>query len=113
MTAGELNVDRKTWTFMLGGLALAVALAVLVSPFASTSPDGLDRVSEDHGFADRSEGAQVWQRAPIADYSTPGVEGPISTSVAGLLGTVGVAGLGYLGARLLRARRAPHQPPER
>ncbi len=100
-------MDRKTWTFMLGGLALAIALAVLVSPFASTSPDGLDRVSQDQGFGEHAEGAQLWQRAPIPDYATPGVEGALSTSLAGLLGTLAVAGLGYLGARLVRARRAP------
>lgn len=103
-------MDRKTWIFMLGGLALAIALAVLVSPFASSNPDGLDRVSQDQGFAEHAEGAQVWQRAPIPDYATPGVEGPISTSVAGLLGTLAVAGLGYLGARLVRARRGPEAP---
>lgn len=103
-------MDRKTWLFMLGGLALAVALAFALSPFASSSPDGLDRVSQDQGFAEHAEGAQVWQHAPIQDYSMPGVGGRLATSVAGIAGTLAVAGIGYLGARIIRLRRRSVSP---
>ena len=37
--------------FLLGGLLVAIGLALLVSGFASSSPDGLNKVAEDHGFA--------------------------------------------------------------
>ena len=37
--------------FTILALALAIGLATAVSPFASSSPDGLNRVAEDHGFA--------------------------------------------------------------
>ncbi len=106
-------MDTKTWMFMLGGLVLAAALAFAVSPFASSSPDGLDRVSQDHGFAEQAEKAQVWHGAPIPDYSFPGVEGRLATSVAGLVGTLAVAAIGYAGAIALRARRRVGSPNER
>lgn len=95
---------------MAVGLVLAAALAFVVSPFASSSPDGLDRVSEDQGFAKRAEGAEVWRGAPIPDYALPGVEGRLSTSVAGLIGTLAVAGLGCAGAWVIRARRKSVSP---
>ncbi|MBK7976049.1 MAG: PDGLE domain-containing protein [Deltaproteobacteria bacterium] len=79
-------MDRKTWGFMLAGLALAVALAFVVAPFASSNPDGLDRVSQDHGFAEAAEGAQVWRRAPIPEYSFPRMDGPPPQGVAGVIG---------------------------
>jgi cobalt/nickel transport protein len=100
-----MTMDRKTWGFMLAGLALAVALAFVVAPFASSNPDGLDRVSQDHGFAEAAEGAQVWRRAPIPEYSFPRMDGRLSTGVAGVIGTLGVAGIAFLGARMIRARR--------
>jgi hypothetical protein len=37
--------------FAVLALAVAVGLAVGVSPYASASPDGLERVAEDEGFA--------------------------------------------------------------
>jgi cobalt/nickel transport protein len=37
--------------FLVGGLLVAIGLAMLVSGFASSSPDGLNKVAEDHGFA--------------------------------------------------------------
>ena len=36
--------------FILGGIALSLALAIFLSPFASPHPDGLERVAEDKGF---------------------------------------------------------------
>ncbi len=85
---------------ILIGLLIAVALAFFFSPFASQSPDGLEKVAEDEGFLHKGEGQEVFS-APIPDYAMPNVkhEG-LATSLAGLVGTVltfGVAfGLGYL-----------------
>jgi hypothetical protein len=38
------------------GLALAVGLAFFAAPYASSSPDGLDRVAADEGFAGAAGG---------------------------------------------------------
>jgi cobalt/nickel transport protein len=41
----------STKAVLVVALLVALALAGLVSRFADTSPDGLTKVSEDHGFA--------------------------------------------------------------
>jgi cobalt/nickel transport protein len=41
----------STRVVVVVALLVALALAGLVSRFASSSPDGLTKVSEDHGFA--------------------------------------------------------------
>lgn len=97
---------KSTLIFALAGLAFAAALALIVSPFASSHPDGLERVAEDKGFIEKAEETEpVWKSAPLPDYSVPGlsekkvdeetgeeVEEPtrLSTGLAGLLGTVGI-----------------------
>ena len=85
-------------------LALAVGLAAAASPYASSSPDGLERVAGDKGFAARGEP----HRAPAPDYAIPGIENPrLATGAAGLAGTLLVFGLGYGVAAVLRRRPAP------
>jgi cobalt/nickel transport system permease protein len=96
----------RVWWLM--GLLIALAL-VLLSPLASSSPDGLERVAEDKGFIDVAQGPSF---EIIADYMFPGVENEAAATIlAGLVGTVVVFGivyaLAYLVANLRRARRAP------
>jgi cobalt/nickel transport protein len=92
--------------FTLAGLAIAVALALIVSPWASSSPDGLEKVAEDKGFIEKAEETEpVWESSPIPDYAVPGlteeavdeetgevVEEPtrLATALAGLIGTVAI-----------------------
>jgi len=49
---------RTRWV-VVGLLAVALLLAGVVSRFASSDPDGLTKVSQDHGFAhtEKSHGA--------------------------------------------------------
>lgn len=42
----------STAAVLVGGLLVALALAGVVSRFADGSPDGLTKVSQDHGFAE-------------------------------------------------------------
>jgi len=86
--------------FMLIGLLAAVTVAIILSPFASSSPDGLEKVAEDKGFLDTAV-EEPPLTSPIPDYTMPGVESEgLATSLAGLLGTLltfGVAfGIGHL-----------------
>lgn len=87
------------------GLLIAIGVAILLSPFASKSPDGLERVAEDKGFLEKGEGPPVLA-SPAPDYTMPGVKSKwLSTPIAGVLGTLltfaTACGLG----RLLRWRR--------
>lgn len=86
---------------MFGGAILI--LAVVASFVASSSPDGLERVAADLGF---ERHAATLYTAPIPDYTMPHVAGPISGSLAGVLGTVVVGALAWGAGRLLTTRRA-------
>lgn len=97
---------RADLTWMLAGLGVALALAALVSPFASTSPDGLEKVAEDHGFIDHAAETPVWRWSWIPDYAMPGVahEG-LATALAGVVGTALVFALAWAYTRLAVKRK--------
>ena len=83
------------------GLIACLAVACL-SPLASSSPDGLERVAEDKGVIG-------WgQEAPfqiIADYVFPGIENEaVATILAGLVGSLILFGAVYGMAWLLKSR---------
>jgi hypothetical protein len=93
---------RMRWLTILA-LALAVGLATAASPFASASPDGLERVAGDNAFLDRGRVASVQEHAPVADYAVPGVADPrVATGLAGFAGTLAVFVLGYGVAAVVR-----------
>ncbi|MDO8885673.1 PDGLE domain-containing protein [Candidatus Oleimmundimicrobium sp.] len=88
--------------FVLIALITSFVLAILLSPFASSWPDGLEKVAEDKGFLSRTEGAEIWEKSPIPDYTMPGFgEGAVATGAAGLVGTAITFALGYGLAKLL------------
>jgi len=89
---------RGVWALAGVGLALSVALALFGSPFASRSPDGLEKVAEQKGFMQAAaQDKVVWTRAPLPEYKVKGVESEKgSTSLAGLIGTAGVFVLGLV-----------------
>lgn len=84
-----------------GALIFALFLAVL-SPLASSSPDGLERVAEDKGFMETAREAFF---EAIPDYMVPGIKSEtVATILAGLIGTLLVFAIGYSLARLLKAK---------
>lgn len=100
---------RPVWKLAVGGLLLALALAALVSPWASSAPDGLEKVAETAGFSAQGEEPPVWRLAPLPDYTVPGVEAEaVSTGLAGIIGTAAVFGLGFVLVKLV-GRRAVRQ----
>jgi cobalt/nickel transport system permease protein len=87
------------------GLAVAVGLGLAVSPWASSSPDGLVRVAQDKGFVDRARLARVQEDAPVSNYAIPGVENErLATGLAGFGGTLVVFFAGWGVARAVRRR---------
>ncbi|SFK33366.1 cobalt/nickel transport system permease protein [Streptosporangium canum] len=77
-------VRRPGW-FLPAGIVVAALLAGVVSFYASSSPDGLERVAEDKGFSSQAADHALGEQ-PLADY---GDAGGIPVGVAGLIG-VGV-----------------------
>lgn len=101
----------STRVFIVVALAVAVGLATAVSPYASSSPDGLERVATDKGFIETGELHSIQEGSPIPGYAFPGVEDPrLATGLAGFAGTLAVFALGYGLARLLRRRNASAGP---
>jgi cobalt/nickel transport system permease protein len=78
----------RGWVY--AGVVISL-LAILLSPLASASPDGLERVAEDMGFL------QLGQDAPyqiLPGYTIPFLgETALSTIVAGAVGALVVLGL--------------------
>jgi hypothetical protein len=93
--------------FVILALAVAVGLATAVSPFASASPDGLEKVATDKAFIEDGRLHPVQDDSPIPDYAFPGIENErVATGLAGFAGTLIVFGLGY-GLAAAAARRRP------
>jgi cobalt/nickel transport system permease protein len=91
---------------LVRGLVVAALLALL-SPLASSAPDGLERVAIDLGFIDGGSGPGMTSPAGVLpDYTIPGLGGALSTILAGLIGILIVVAIGYGVALLLRRRSA-------
>ena len=99
--------------FVAGGLLVAVGLAMLVSGFASSSPDGLNKVAEDHGIA-ASAKQHLVENGPLAGYAVEGVGNDrLSTGISGLIGVLVTFGIGlalFAVVRALRSDRARSEP---
>ncbi len=103
-TRTPLNVPGS-WRFSLALLALSLVLAFGVAPWASSSPDGLERVAHNQGFLDRGEGPVSWNHAPMPDYAVPAIAHQgLSTGVAGAVGTLAVFASGLVLGHFLRRR---------
>jgi len=86
------------------GLIVSIFLAAVISLFASSSPDGLERIAEDKGFLEKGEIEPVFS-SPIPDYVWPGLKNEkLATSFAGITGTLIVFGLGYGIAALIKPK---------
>jgi hypothetical protein len=98
----------STRLFCMLALAVAVGLATAVSPYASSSPDGLERVAEDKAFLDQGKLHSLQEDSPIPDYAFPGIDNArVATGVAGFAGTLIVFVLGFGLAYAVR-RRSSH-----
>ncbi len=97
----DANKPARNIGVVVGGLLLSLVLVVL-SPLASSHPDGLEWVAEKHGFI---EAAREAFYNIVPDYSMPGISNPaLATIVAGILGAVIVFGVAY---GIARAEKRP------
>lgn len=87
------------------GLVIAILLALL-SPFASSAPDGLESVLARLGIGATSGPSAASPVGVLPDYTIPGLEGGLSTILAGLVGVLIVVAIGYSLAMLIRRRRS-------
>ena len=92
-----------TRVVLVTGLLLALLLAGVASYYAASTPDGLNRVAQDQGFASTEE--QRNDLTPLADYETRGVgDDRVSGGLAGIAGCVVVLLVAGGLTRVLRSR---------
>lgn len=99
---------------IIAGVVAAVLLATVVALFASSSPDGLERVAEDVGFADTAEDSATGA-SPLADYQVGGQQSDGATwrSVgAGVAGLVIMAAVAFVGFGALSRSRGRSEDPQ-
>lgn len=94
---------RRYW--WLVGLLAAAAVVIVLAPFASDDPDGLERVAIDAGFVEQGTEAGF---EILPDYSVPILgDSAASLIVAGLIGVALLFGAMWLLGRLLTRRADP------
>jgi len=74
--------------FVLIGLGVTAILAAVGSGFASSSPDGLEKVAADDGILEHEEEHDLAD-SPVADYAVRAVDN--DRLAAGLAGLIGIA----------------------
>ena len=86
----------------LGLLVVGIGIALLItffSPLASSEPDGLEKVAENHGFITQAEDPPY---QIIADYVFPWIDNEdLATILAGMIGVLIVAAVALAFAFLL------------
>ena len=104
-----MNIDnRKT---LIVGIGAALVIGGLVSHFASSAPDGLEKTQEDLGAAEPVHKEVAAPPSPFAEYSLACLgEGFLSNAAAGAVGSLLVLAI-LLGTGYVLKRRA--RPPVR
>ncbi|MEU5049527.1 energy-coupling factor ABC transporter permease [Streptomyces sp. NPDC021096] len=94
---------RRIWAV---GLVAALALAGFVSYYASSSPDGLEKVAHDKGIDSKAEDHAA-KGSPLADYQLEDVaDERISGGLAGVIGVGTTLAVGTGVFVVVRRRRA-------
>ena len=84
----------KNKKFLAGGFLVSLFLAGVVSFYASSDPDGLEKVAEEIGFIETAKD-HTYADGALADYSVKGIENErASVGVAGVIGVIGTAVVG-------------------
>jgi len=91
---------KKKWWLIAFAVCLLLAT---ISPLASSSPDGLEKIAEDKGFIGLAEESPF---EIVADYAFPGIENEaLATIMAGWLGILTLFTIVYGLAWLIKSRK--------
>jgi cobalt/nickel transport protein len=82
--------DKK---LLIAGFAVSLFIEGFASYYASSSPDGLEKVAEDIGFIETAK-ENTNADTTLADYGVKGVDNErLSTGTAGVIGVLATAGV--------------------
>jgi cobalt/nickel transport protein len=86
----NMKNDKK---LLIAGFAVSLFIAGFASYYASSSPDGLEKVAEDIGFIETAK-ENTNADTTLADYGVKGVDNErLSTGTAGVIGVLATAGV--------------------
>jgi cobalt/nickel transport protein len=86
----------KNKKFLISGFIVSLFLAGVVSFYASSNPDGLEKVAQDIGFLDTAKD-HTYADGALADYGVKGIDNErASVGIAGIIGVIGTAIVGGL-----------------
>ena len=89
-------IEQGNRKFYLIVLLVSIGLAGIASFYASSSPDGLEKVAGDIGFIETAKDHTL-DNSALADYGVAGIENErLSVGIAGILGVVATGLLMYL-----------------
>jgi cobalt/nickel transport system permease protein len=91
--------------FLAAGGLVTLVVAGLLSLAASGHPDGLEYVGEELGFGESAHESAA-AGSPLAEYALRGLDGPLATSIAGVIGVLITLALGAAALWLVGRRRA-------
>jgi len=81
MNQNKSNLKKFYLLFFIAALSLAGGLSF----YASSSPDGLEKVAEDEGFLESAEDSAL-SNSPLADYGLAGLDSErLSVGIAGVI----------------------------
>jgi len=91
--------------FYLSSFLVAIALAGGASYYASSQPDGPEKVADEEGFLDTAKDSAVAD-SPLSDYGILGLDNErLSVGLAGVIGVVATALVALALFTLLRKKR--------
>jgi hypothetical protein len=95
----------KNRRFYIVGLTLSLLIAGFLSFYASSAPDGLEKVAIDLGFIDKAKDSAVADSA-LADYGVAGVgQERLSVGLAGVIGVIVTGIVMFLIIRLVGKKK--------
>ncbi|WP_084134503.1 PDGLE domain-containing protein [Paenibacillus harenae] len=101
MKETRLTARKGKW---LALLVVTLLAAGLLSPWASSHPDGLERVAEDYGFLNQAE--SVHELAPMPDYEVAGIPWTaLRVGLAGIIGAIVMLAVLWAVMRVITGRR--------
>jgi cobalt/nickel transport protein len=82
--------------FLLGGILVSIFIAGFISYYASSSPDGLEKVAEDKGFLDTAKDSAN-SDSFLADYGIAGIDNErLSVGLSGIIGVIATLSVSLL-----------------
>ena len=75
-----MMTKQRIWELVFAGLAVAIGISLLLTPFSSPLPDGLEALAQKLSFQDR---ARSFWPAPMARVCLSGERGGMGERLAG------------------------------